>query len=239
MSDYSDLTDHPDLAALLRGELTNAAAAEAAAHARGCETCRAELVDDALGHGLLSRARRTLPDLDADGQLPTTTLPPALRRELARPRRRLAVWAGAAAAVVLVAGTGLAFGVHALTHSDSPASAVPQQSAPLEPVEGSASGRVSMGTDHQVTRMRLATRSLPRAAGGEYYYAWLFDPRTKKMLPLGQVTPGRTAVFEIPESLVEAYSAVDVSLEADDGDPAHSVTSVLRATYAAPQEHHS
>ena len=52
-----------------------------------------------------------------------------------------------------------------------------------------------------------------------------------KMLPLGQVTPGRVATFEIPESLVAAYSAIDVSLEADDGDPGHSVTSVLRATY--------
>jgi hypothetical protein len=30
-----------------------------------------------------------------------------------------------------------------------------------------------------------------------------------------------------------------VSLEADDGDPAHSVTSVLRATYADPGNTHS
>ena len=50
----------------------------------------------------------------------------------------------------------------------------------------------------------------------------------------GRSPPGRVATFEIPESLVASYSAIDVSLEADDGDPAHSVTSVLRATYADP-----
>ena len=93
-----------------------------------------------------------------------------------------------------------------------------------------------MGTEHAITRMRLATRSLPSAPRGDFYYAWLFDPRTNKMLPLGQVTPGRVATFEIPESLVASYSAIDVSLEADDGDPGHSVTSVLRATYADPDK---
>ncbi len=51
---------HPDLTALLRGELTNAMAVAAAEHARGCQHCRQELVDDALGHGLLTSARRTL-----------------------------------------------------------------------------------------------------------------------------------------------------------------------------------
>ena len=91
-----------------------------------------------------------------------------------------------------------------------------------------------MGTSHEITRMRMTPTALPTAPRGEFYYAWLFDPRTNKMLPLGQVTPGRVATFEIPESLVAAYSAIDVSLEADDGDPAHSVTSVLRATYAGP-----
>jgi hypothetical protein len=50
----------------------------------------------------------------------------------------------------------------------------------------------------------------------------------------GQVTPGRPASFEVSESLVTAYSAIDISLESDDGDPGHSVTSVLRASYAAP-----
>ena len=39
------------------------------------------------------------------------------------------------------------------------------------------------------------------------------------------------ATFDLDDALVTSYSAVDVSLETDDGDPAHSVTSVLRGTY--------
>ena len=60
---------------------------------------------------------------------------------------------------------------------------------------------------------------------------WLLEPATNKMLPLGLVEPGGTATFRIDEELVAEYGAVDVSLEVDDGDPAHSVTSVLRGAY--------
>jgi hypothetical protein len=46
------------------------------------------------------------------------------------------------------------------------------------------------------------------------------------------VGPTGKASFEVPDSLVGRYQVVDVSLERDDGDPGHSVTSVLRAKYA-------
>ena len=229
--------EHPDLTALLRGELTNAEALAAADHARGCERCRAELVDDALGHGLLSAARRALAGSDRP-VVPVavpTGLPPELKRELGRHRHTRALRASVAAVALVAVGAGVGIGALQVVRgeeSDQPLAA--QRTATLEPVEGSATGTVSMGTQHAITRMRLATKSLPSAPRGDFYYAWLFDPRTNKMLPLGQVTPGRVATFEIPESLVAAYSAIDVSLEADDGDPAHSVTSVLRATYADP-----
>jgi hypothetical protein len=114
------------------------------------------------------------------------------------------------------------------------------RTASLEPVdrplgarEDSMGGRVSMTTDADLlTRMRIDTVALPRPASGEFYYVWLLDPVSNKMLPLGQMTPRNQARFDLPDSLVEAYSAIDISLEADDGDPGHSVTSVLRATYA-------
>jgi hypothetical protein len=225
---------HPDLVALLRGELSNAEALAAADHARACAPCRVTLVEDALGHGLLSRSRRTLGlDVDPGRADVPTEMPPALSRALRGPRHRRS-WLGAAAAVLLlVAGVGVGLGT-ARALRDDEGSSPTQQTATLEPVKGSATGTVSMGTDHAITQMRLATEKLPTAPRGDFYYAWLLDPRSNKMLPLGQVTPGRVATFEVPESLVAAYSAVDVSLEADDGDPGHSVTSVLRATYADP-----
>ena len=47
--------------------------------------------------------------------------------------------------------------------------------------------------------------------------------------------PSGVASFEVPGSLLLRYAAVDVSLEDDDGDPGHSVTSVLRGSYAAAE----
>ena len=229
--------EHPDLTALLRGELTNAEALAHAEHARRCQQCRVGLVDDALGHGLLSRARRTLGAGPASPATQPTPLPEELRREMGRrPRRPRALLAGVAVVALIAAGAGAALGARTLvTRTDRPGPQIgAERTATLEAVEGSATGKVSMGTSHAITRMRMTTRSLPSAPRGEFYYAWLFDPRTNKMLPLGQVTPGRVATFEIPESLVASYSAIDVSLETDDGDPAHSVTSVLRATYTKP-----
>jgi hypothetical protein len=238
--------EHPDLAALLRGELSNAEAFETAAHARRCQTCRTDLVDLALGHGLLSAARRTVGPArvnespDRDRQLPTD-----LRRQLARERgrRRWArplVAAVVAAGVLVAGGVGLDALVRGQDDQARPAVAA-EKTATLEPVDDPADrsgrragGEVTMATDRQlVTRMSVDTVDLPMAARGEFYYVWLFDPQTQKMLPLGVVTPGRPASFDVPESLVEAYSAVDISLEADDGDPGHSVNSVLRASYAA------
>jgi hypothetical protein len=142
-----------------------------------------------------------------------------------------------AAAAALVVGAA-AVGVALSQEDEDPGRRVAaEQTATLEPVDpGSAtpSGRVSMATDAElVTRMRVDTVDLPRPPRGGFYYVWLFDPASNKMLPLGQVVPGHRASFDVPASLVAAYSAIDVSLESDDGDPGHSVTSVLRASYDA------
>jgi hypothetical protein len=106
--------------------------------------------------------------------------------------------------------------------------------APLAPVAGrdpAAHGEVAMsciGSDH--TLMRIQTTELPPAGVGQFYYAWLLDPRTQKMLPLGQVGPDGGS-FDVADTTLASYSAVDISLEVDDGDPGHSVTSVLRGRY--------
>jgi hypothetical protein len=53
------------------------------------------------------------------------------------------------------------------------------------------------------------------------------------MLPLGVVAVDAASTFEVENALVDRYSAIDISLQADDGNPVHSPVSVLRATYAA------
>ena len=106
------------------------------------------------------------------------------------------------------------------------------RSATLEPLAGGGGGLVSMTDGGAETRMVIETHDLPALEDGQFYYAWLLDPATNKMLPLGQVGTTSPASFEVAAGLLDAYSAVDVSLEDDDGDPQHSPTSVLRARYA-------
>lgn len=231
------MTRHPDLAALLRGELTNAAALECAAHTRACRSCQDDLLDLALGHGMLSSAVRTLgPDPASEAAREDTPLPAALRRPLTPARRRRLV--AVAVAAVLALGAVATTAALRLGGEDAGPPAAAEQTATLEPVApGSVrpSGRVSMATlAERVTRMRVETVDLPRPPRGGFYYVWLFDPASNKMLPLGQVVPGHRASFDVPAALVAAYSAIDISLETDDGDPGHSVTSVLRASYQGP-----
>ena len=244
--------DHPDLSGLLRGDLGNAEALEVAAHAKGCSTCRDDLVDLSLGHALLTAAVRragvsTPAEVSSEVHPAPVPLPAELRAEIRRHRRRRPVLVAVAASAVAVAALSAAL---LLPGDDSTPPAArpvptpttstqttgPRQVAALEPVPGAAGaagGQVAMATDRQrVTRMRVDTVDLPNAARGEFYYVWLLDPATNKMLPLGQVAPGHRASFDVPESLVVAYSAIDISLESDDGDPGHSVTSVLRASYS-------
>jgi hypothetical protein len=131
--------------------------------------------------------------------------------------------------VALVAGTVAVTSY--LDQPDEPPAAVAQQTADLEPVEGNGTGRVDLVNHDGRVTLTFTVRDLPETEKGQYYYGWLLEPSTNKMLPLGQLGPGGTATFEVPESLVDEYHSIDVSLEDDDGDPAHSVTSVLRASY--------
>lgn len=227
---------HPDLFALLRGELTNAEATSAGTHLAGCAECRDELAELAVGNALLTRAVRT--GSGSGGTAAPLPAVPPLRPLTVRRRhpRAVALLAGAA---TLVVGTGLGAAGAGLAGGSDDAPAAPQAYAQvsLAPVEGSVDG----GADGEVrmveeskhhTRMTIEAPDLPGAERGHFYYAWLLDPDTNKMLPLGQIGPTGVASFDLDDALIGSYSAIDVSLEDDDGDPGHSVTSVLRGTYA-------
>ncbi len=223
------MEEHPDLLGLLRGELTNVQVSAVADHLDTCRECHAQLSEVAIGHALLTGASRTLTDRPEPLETP---VPAAFDRGLvARDRRErwLRPTLLLAAAAVLVAGT---VGVtNQLNRPETPAVAA-SRTAVLEPIEGNARGEVVMAdTADDVVQMTIDTEDLPSLPAGEFYYAWLLDPDTNKMLPLGQIGPGGTATFELSVSLINEYSAVDISLEYDDGDPEHSPRSVLRAVY--------
>jgi len=249
-----------DLLSLLRGELGRERSHELAAHLRECESCRLALVDVAEVHGTLSAAgrllrRTTVESFDpvrAAGQ--TTVLGPTDHRApagwetpdtdalppLRVPHRRRTMTgltgltgrltAGIAAAVLVLAGLGVGT-VVLRNRAAQPVTVTAGRQVVLQPVTGSATGRVSMQAPGAQTDMTISTKGLPDAGAGHFYYAWLFDPQTKKMLPLGVVSARSPMQFEVPTGLVGRYHAVDISLQADNGNPAHSATSVLRAQY--------
>ncbi len=223
------MKDHPDLVALLRGELSNADVTEVGDHLDRCDECRHELADTAVGHALLVGAIRTQ---SRHVRLERPEVPP-LKSPTSSPQGR--AWLrplGLVAAVALVVGTVVVSRWADGPPVSRPTVAAPGRTADLEPVRGTGSGRVVMAQDSRDgVRMTVETRGLSKIGESQFYGVWLFNPTTQKMLALGVLGPGGKASFDVADSLVGRYQVVDISLERDDGDPDHSVTSVLRATY--------
>lgn len=219
-----------ELYSLLSGELGREETAAVVAHLRECGECTSELVSVAVAFGSLRAARRTAEALGAPSREATAPLAaldgaeqPALRLPAARHRR----WAALAAAVVLVvaAATGIVLATRSsappvyasavLHHMDAPASAV---------------GHVTVRTTSLAQQMSVQVEGLPRAPADHYYEVWLLAPSTNKMLPVGLLSPTGQGKYAVAPSIMAQYSAVDISLQANDGNPAHSATSVLRGS---------
>jgi hypothetical protein len=222
-----------DLPALLRGELGHTRLAEVVEHLETCDACRLELVAAAQGHSAVTAAVRTLRPEGGRATAPGAhdTAAPELPPLAHHHHRRWSRWprwqqglVAAAAAVAL--GVVVLVG---LNRESAPSG--PVQTAPLSAVTGAGSGEVTMRSPGRSTYMTIRTRGLGAAGPGHFYYAWLLDPATNKMLPLGQVGADGMATFEVDSGIVASYHAVDVSLQSDNGNPGHSDTSVLRAQY--------
>ena len=242
MTDHHDLDDAPDLVGLLTGDLSRDDALTAAAHLETCSTCTTELIDLAVANAALRSAELVDRMLDEPVEpLPPLTAPldeapadglgePAPVAATGRgPRRRPRTWVVAAAAVVvtlLVATVA----VVAVGHRRGVGTAV--ASAPLHTLQApsGATGSVAVFAQGSTRTLRVAARQLPQPADRYFYEVWLLDPATQKMLPMGVLSPSGNGQYSVSASIMDGYSAVDVSLQANDGNPAHSQTSVLRAT---------
>jgi hypothetical protein len=223
---------HPvgDLPDLVAGQLDLAAVRRLTAHLRSCEACRRELVEVVGGSAALHLVGR---DDEAAGATP---LPPLVLDALAPVpvaaeatpirtghRRRNVVIGAVAAAIVAVA---LVVSVM-VTRSSGPATV----SVALKPVGGaSASGTVSMTTGGSERTMTVDATVAP-PSGGAFYEVWLLETATGRMVSVGVLPSDGKGRYTLPAQLVAAYDSVDVSLEPDDGVPAHSSDSVLRASY--------
>ena len=98
------MSEHPDLLALLRGELRNPVVVEAGDHLDTCAACRSDLAELVTAHSLLSRSARTLGN-PAPAPEPAPEHAPALPPVPRPSSRRRAAGVLVAAVAVAVAGT--------------------------------------------------------------------------------------------------------------------------------------
>jgi hypothetical protein len=219
---HPDRNDHlghvvDDLPALLSGELDRAGLTRVVKHLDACDVCRRDLVDISAANAAL---RAVAPVLTVESNL----VVPTRVRPVARRRRQLLV--GLAAAVVVLAGVVSV--PLSLRHHHGGVRTV--DLVAVGP-SSSAGGTVSMTPTKTVQDMLVNTVDLAAPPSGSFYEVWLFNPATGKMLPVGVLSVTGASHYQLADDLVASYTKVDVSLQQDNGNPAHSNTSVLRASY--------
>lgn len=230
------MSEHPydDLPGLLFGELDRAQVTAVSDHLATCDDCRRELaVLAATSASLRATARNAqalpgaVPVVAAAEDAPAVQ-PHQVGRGTARPGRRRRSLIGLAATLVL------ALVAAAVLLWTGPLR--PDRAGGTVPLAGvgavAASGKASMAGDDGDRRMTVTTDDLPALRPGQYYEVWLLDPKAGTVFPVGVLPRDGEARFTLPASVVGRYQAIDVSLEADDGDPAHSKHSLLRGRYA-------
>ena len=215
-----------ELVDFITGALDLETSAAVARHLEGCPVCTEALIDTAFVHGNLER-QRAVSYVPAASEVAHPTELPALDvSRLSRRKGPSRVLSVAAAAVLVV---GLAIGLVVArggktTPSPSTASFA---LAPLSAPKG-AWGTVLVTRANSLVDLQVTTAGLAPPNSQEYLEAWLLDPATNKMLPLGMVRTTGPTGFTVPIHLMAGYSAVDISLQQNDGNPVHSPTSLLR-----------
>jgi anti-sigma-K factor RskA len=207
-----------ELPALLSGELDRGGFTHVVNHLHDCDACRRDLVDISAANAAL---RAVAPVLAVESVPNDVTSIEAVAR-----RRRTPLFAGLAAAVVALAA--VAFVTVGLGHHKVGVRTV--DLVAIGPTS-SAGGTVSMTPTKSAQNMLVSTVALAAPPAGSFYEVWLFNPATGKMLPVGVLSLTGASHYQLADDLVASYTKVDVSLQQDNGNPAHSNTSVLRASY--------
>jgi Anti-sigma-K factor rskA/Putative zinc-finger len=216
------MSEHPydELPGLLFGELNRAEVTVVSDHLAGCDDCRRELaVLAATSASLRAAARQPQPATAPDAPAPDAAPAPP------RAGWRRGPLVGLAAALALAVAAAAVLWAGGLWR--------PDRTVPLAGVGAvAASGRASMAGAGDDRQMTLAAEDLPALRAGQYYEVWLLDPGAGTVFPVGVLPPDGEGRFTLPASVVGRYQVIDVSLEADDGDPSHSRRSLLRGRYA-------
>jgi anti-sigma-K factor RskA len=177
-----------------------------------------------MSDALLTRLEALGPDEWRPEPPPALVMPPGAE---AAPRRRALTLRPlpALAAVLLLLALG-AGGALLITARD-PAPSRTLTLTSLRP-DGAAQGKVRLARTGG--RATLAVSGLAPSRRGEFYELWLLSP-PGDLVSLGsfRVSAGGRATLQVPLPVDPSrYRFLDVSVEPDDGDPAHSSHSVLR-----------
>jgi hypothetical protein len=225
--------DEDALALLALGEVVDS---RDVAHVQECEQCAARLEE----YREVVSIGRTVTADDAP------VAPPAVSAEVARDRAAQAdvvsldsarsrrsrggyVLAAAAAVVGLIAGSAVTASV-----INRPESVQVVASATLDPIgDADVTGTAVIEQVSGTARLKVTVPDLPAAEDG-YYEVWMATADTSTMVAIGSLNPGTSAEYTLPAGMdLASFPVVDISLEHFDGDPGHSVTSVVRGTLGA------
>lgn len=156
-------------------------------------------------------------------------------------RRRPSTWLGAAAAAVVFVVAGAL--VFVATRSDSNAEPVVASAelawdaAAFDPLGADAAATARLVGDDSGYTIDLEQARLPElSADGESLELWLIQPDAEDnpaaLVSLGTFDADDStagATFDVPDGFdPDEYFVVDISVEPNDGDPAHSGRSILR-----------
>ncbi|GAA3559443.1 hypothetical protein GCM10022197_13570 [Microlunatus spumicola] len=232
----------PEQLAALASEPTLVPSPEEREHLASCPSCSAGLAE--LGE-LVGEVRAARPtevreprpqvwaaierELDADA----TTGPDAPVHLPAARRRRRPARLAVAAAVGLVVGVGGTLGVLAARSAEGPALVASTVLAPLPGETGE--GTAELVREDDTVRLRVHA-TLGSSPSGDYHEVWLINGDGRRMYALGVLPSSGDASYWLPAPLgarLDGYETVDISLEPEDGDAAHSQHSLVRGRLPA------
>ncbi|WP_055717082.1 anti-sigma factor [Streptomyces torulosus] len=133
----------------------------------------------------------------------------------------------AAASLVVGALLGSAVTAWRLDDGTPTAEASPtNRLAPLAVPRAAGTVRLVRGPEAE-REVTVTVTGLPRSDG--YYEVWLMDRTHTRLVAMGVLGPDGTATLPLPARIdLGRYPLIDVSAQEDNGNPAHSGTSVVR-----------
>lgn len=145
-----------------------------------------------------------------------------------RRRPRPFLFAAAAAVLLVVAAVGAILATRAPARTERQLARAELEQ--LEPL-GSTRATARLVEENGTTHLRIDASDMAPAPAGSKYELWLIDRGVTDPRSLGTITGTEDVV--VPSSIdPDEYAIVDISLEPDDGDHAHSGHSLMRGTLA-------